>query len=196
MKRIMLTSRLIAIVILATIVALASGGCRPRGPAQSPSRDTPRPTPGTSEFASERHGIRFTYPSNWSARPDADLVLRLAPAGMGDDSAASVSLDVPKLPPHIPGMIPLGMVVDGYRDDLKKQRAGIQIDDPVATKVAGANARRVRSAWQEGGQTRVEIAVLTVHGDRVYIFRANADGADEADAGAALDSILSAVSWK
>ena len=48
---------------------------------------------------------------------------------------------------------------------------------------------------EEDGQ-HVEQAVLTVHGDRVYIFRANSAHADEADAANALGQILSSVTWE
>jgi hypothetical protein len=90
----------------------------------------------------------------------------------------------------------LGLVVNGYVDDLKERHAGIEVGKPEALKVAGANARRVRSQWEADGGTRVEDAVLTVHGDRVYIFRCNSTAADEAAAHDALEQLLDSVDWR
>jgi hypothetical protein len=174
-------------------VIAAGLGCQPRQPPAS----TPGPfaaTRPTVQFASSEHGIRLSYPAEWSPVPSDEYVLRIAPAG--DPGELSISLDVPKLPPHIPGLIPLGMVVNGYVDDLRKQDPAVKVDQPVATKVGGANARRVRSTRQSSGRTLVEEAVLTVHGDRVYIFRANADTAHGHEAQNVLIRVLTSVKWE
>ena len=161
-------------------------GCQVHRPA-----DRIATSPGLEEFGSDALRIRLSYPSRWSRASSDEYVLKLVSPAPGD---ASISLDVPKLPPHVPGFIPLGLVVNGYIDDLKKQHAGVVVSDPASMKVAGANARRVTSTWIDaGGQSRAEHAVLTVHGDRVYIFRAN--DPDE-DALQASDKILSSVKWE
>jgi hypothetical protein len=171
-----------------TLIILAAG-CRPRDPA--PPAPTQPVAAATTEFAS--HGVRFSYPADWSPVPDVDYVLRVAPRENAD--AMSIALDVPRLPPHIPGFIPLGMVVNGYVDDLRKQQAAVEIDPPVDMKLGGANARRVRSRRTMNGKTLVEDAVLAVHGDRVYILRANSEAGTGPAARDALNAILASVAW-
>src|SRR5688500_10322690 len=95
-------------------------GCQPR-PSAAPA--STRPLAMSTEFNGP--GIRLSYPSGWSPVPSAELVLLLAPSPA---SKTVVSLDVPKLPPHIPGLIPLGAVVNGYVDDLKKQDPHVNVE--------------------------------------------------------------------
>jgi hypothetical protein len=145
-------------------------------------------------FNSPEKGIRVSYPAAWQpgSGPDAGFVLWLRREG----NPSTVSLEVPKLPPHVPGLIPLGSVVNGYVNDLKKQHADLKVESPVETKVAGANARRVRSTWAQDGAPVVEDAVLTVHADRVYIFRANAREDEAAVARDALETMLHSAAWQ
>src|SRR5436190_2081500 len=122
--------------------AKASGCSRPQaaaGPVKSPSASTaPSPTApteasekdpaggaagGAGKFERPDLGVRLEWPEGWAQHKSADFVLLLRPAakGRGDEaSAPSLSLDVPDLPPHIPGMIPIGSVRNGYLDDLRK----------------------------------------------------------------------------
>ena len=181
--------------LVLTLLAPVAVGCRPRQDPPAPSRAPLATAPAVGTFTGQ--GVRLNYPTQWTPVSSNDFVLRLVPADAARHAAApAVSLDVPKLPPHIPGFIPLGAVVNGYIDDMKKQHAGVHVEESTATKVAGANARRVRSTWQQAGRTLSEDAVLTVHGDRVYIFRANAR-AEEADAArTVLDGILDSVIWE
>ena len=77
--------------------------------------------------------------------------IHMLPSGARDgDKAPAVSLEVPKLPPHIPGLIPLGSVVGGYIDDLKKQHPGVKVDDPSTNPANGRGRRGRRGA---GGET-------------------------------------------
>ncbi len=159
-------------LILVVATSCLFFGCRPKDmpPTTQPLSSAMR------EFASVEHGVRFGYPAGWSSTPTDAYVLQIV------SGSSSISLDVPKLPVHVPGFIPLGMVVNGYVDDLKKKAPAVKVEAPVALKVAGANAKRVKSS--------VEDAVLTVHGDRVYIFRATPDASD------VLDDLLRSVQWK
>jgi hypothetical protein len=52
----------------------------------------------------------------------------LVPTGVKLEDT-SISLDVPKLPPHIPGLIPIGSVRNGYLDDLKKSVGKLDTKD-------------------------------------------------------------------
>jgi hypothetical protein len=184
--------RLLSFGVLLTLFTVS---CRKSVPAIA-ARDQAANTtsPAETEFASEPLGIRLAYPANWVAATSDEFVLKIVPSDQGKStsSKSAISLDVPKLPPHIPGFIPLGLVVNGCIDDLKKQYPGVQVGKPVETKVAGATARRVRSKLN----SHVEQAILTVHGDRVYIFRGNSTIDEEANMQAALDRVLATVKWK
>jgi hypothetical protein len=193
-------------------LAAAVCGCHPKHPAPPSQRgaDTqPSADPqsagtpvaaATSEFSPPGLGIRLTYPADWRPVEQKDYALAIAPADVLRASprptSPVVSLEVPKLPPHVPGFIPLGAVVNGYIDDLKKQYPGVKVDPPASAKVAGANARRVRATWTTDGATRGEEAVLTVHGDRVYILRANAVSSEGERAREVLDAVLESARWQ
>jgi hypothetical protein len=189
--------------------AAATGGCHPKRSAPPSQRgaDTqptataaPVATPATSEFSPAGLGIHLTYPGEWRPVEQREYALAIAPAAVVQagphPTSPVVSLEIPKLPAHVPGLIPLGMVVNGYVDDMKKQYPGVKVDPPANTKVAGANARRVRSTWVAEGKTRSEEAVLTVHGDRVYILRADATAEDAARSREVLDAVLASVRWE
>jgi hypothetical protein len=198
--------------LVATIILIGVGlvmfmpGCRPKHAPPTPGPDsglqlpqqpaTQTSTPTTRPFAGP--GLQLAYSSDWqpTASGDADYALMLVPRENVNGSDVSLSVEIPKLPPHIPGMIPLGSVVKGYIDDVKKQHPGVHVEPPVATKLAGANARRVTSTWTDSGKGLSEEAVLTVRSDRVYIFRANADEPNRQRAAHALDELLGSVQWR
>lgn len=200
---------MIARVTAVLFLLLLPAGCRPKGPAGARA-DSTEPLPATTApaeagvFASAQHGFRLTYPPEWEPVPSAEFVLSLQLRGAGGVDtneagttfAAAISVDVPKLPPHIPGWIPLGLVVNGYVDDLKERYADLRLEESAPTKLAGANARRVRSTWTIDGRPQVEDAVLTARGDRVYIFRLTADSRDYARALAVYESVLRSVTWE
>ena len=190
-------------VLNGVVLVAVAAGCQPRRPVEAPGRagDLAPATAPTDvvEFARRDKGVRLSYPAGWrpAAGPDEGFILWLTPANARDDATAPVvSLEVPKLPPHIPGFIPLGSVVGGYVDDLKKQHPGVKVEDPVSTKVAGANARRVSATWDENGTPRTEDAVLTVHGDRVYLFRGNGRAGEMDDVRAVLEQVVHSVDWE
>src|SRR5438552_659890 len=72
---------------------------------------TTRSAGGT--YANVKAGIRLDYPAAWAPRPSNDFELLLTPAreAVGE---RSISLDIPDLPPHVPGMIPMALVKKGY----------------------------------------------------------------------------------
>src|SRR5687768_2920171 len=116
------------VAILLLLVFASSVGCQPRRDASARERAPLTTAPSRVAFAGP--GVRLSYPPAWTAVPSDDFVLRLVPAGAADDAASpSVSLDVPKLPPHIPGLIPLGSVVRGYVNDLKKNHPDVTVDE-------------------------------------------------------------------
>jgi hypothetical protein len=196
--------RAVATTCLSAAMLCSLVGCGPKhdGDRGDQNATTSPASPGATEgtapttkpFAGP--GIYLAYGGGWRTANDRDYALMLVPDGAAKTSDVSMSVEVPKLPPHIPGMIPLGSVVNGYVDDMKKQHADVHVQPPVATKVAGANARRVMSSWTTGGKELSEEAVLTIRGDRVYIFRANADEPNRQRATHALDQLLESVRWQ
>ena len=69
---------------------------------------------GAASYANERLGIALALPAGWTARASRDYVLELEPAGALGAGRREISVDVPDLPPHIPGLIPMGLVKNGY----------------------------------------------------------------------------------
>ena len=185
---------------VAAMVALGlGGGCSRRRP---PARPTPSPAtapaatqpfPGGT-FSRPNVGVRLDWPAGWAERPSQEFVLLLVGAG-GGDLAPSISLDVPSLPPHIPGLIPIGSVRSGYLDDLRKPVGRIRTTD-LAPPAVGATARFVRSTWtDEDGRAWQESALLIVHADRVYILRGRSLAAEEDATRAAFDEIVRSLKW-
>lgn len=198
-----------AVLASAAMLLLVGAGCR-RHPA-SAARVQPMPLPGSATtaavtsstaptirtFESTAKKIRLSYPANWTARPSKDYVLVAAPPD-GDASPSagrSISLDVPDLPPHIPGLIPMGRVEKGYVDDLKEQWPGLRVEESTSQPVAGTQARRVRSTWQTGGRARVELALIMIHADRVYIVRANGDADTQDEVRQVFDTVVGSIEW-
>jgi hypothetical protein len=135
-------------------------------------------------------------PAGWEGHPSEDYVLLIHPASVAGPGTPTISLDVPDLPFHIPGMIPIGSVRSGYLDDLRKQVGQMTVEDLPPPDVGGATARLVRSTWHPGADRTVrETALLMVHGDRVYILRGRADEAREGAMRAAFDEVVRSVRW-
>jgi hypothetical protein len=169
-------------------------------PAPAAATTTPDiaapPATAPTVFARPKLGIQLAYPSGWEARPDKDYELMLRPARSGDGGDTLMSLDVPDLPFHLPGMIPIGSVRSGYLDDLRKQAGAVTTDDLPPPDVGASAARRVRSRWTTAsGEGMEETALLMVHADRVYILRARADAGRAAETRAAFDEVVRSIRW-
>lgn len=171
-------------VILADVAA-------PPAPAAPPAT-APVALPPMIPWADKKDGVSLAYPGDWTSKEDKDYVLRLVATG----SDRTITFDVPDLPFHIPGMIPLGMVASGYTDDLKEKHADRQIDSQADHPIAGApKAKLVQTSWKQNGTKYNNIALLIVHGDHVYILAAEASDADWPASKAAFDKIAGAIQW-
>src|ERR1700734_1764694 len=84
------------------------------------SETQPTTAPNSQTFQDSGGLIRLQYPAEWKKKDDADYVLSLT------NGSQLFTLDIPDLPVHVPGMIPLSLVVNGYIDDLKKSHPGIK----------------------------------------------------------------------
>lgn len=180
----------VRILMLTGLVAIMTIGCHSR---------TARPQPPTTraverehaiEFSSPRDGFSLRYPSGWTPKPSNDFVMELHRG-----ETATISMDVPSLPPHLPGMIRLSLVENGFLDDLKKETGGVHSSDRTDISVPDAQARRITTSWSKAGTEFRQSAVLMIHADRVYILRATAP-ADQFDATSRdLDEVLKSLTW-
>jgi hypothetical protein len=175
------------------VVAVGFGCSRRHGLAAPPPATMPAAAPAARSFDRPDLGVRLDRPDGWDDQPSQDFVLLLAPAAGG---GASLSLDVPDLPLHIPGLIPIGSVRGGYLDDLRKAVGPTQTTSLTPPGVPDAAARIVRSTWTDpAGRPHQETALLLVHADRVYILRARSPAPDEPATRAAFDEIIRSLQW-
>jgi len=168
-------------------------GCRAKT-ASHPVMPVARNQAVSSTFVSEQFAVELAIPSQWASKHSADYILLLTPQEPGG-SGMSISLEVPDLPMHIPGLIPIGLVKNGYVDDLRKQHPDLQVQEQTPPKIAHAEMRLVECTWTDGGQTQHETALLIVHGDHVYILRVEAANKDYAHARAVFDAVAQSIHW-
>lgn len=163
-------------------------------PAAAPAESAGEKKEGMATFSSDKLGITFALPAGWVKKENKDYELMLVPE-KGGAEGTELTLDVPDLPPHVPGMIPIGSVRNGYVDDLKKAHPAVTVKDEPVT-VAGAKAKRVEVIWKKDGVEYQDTAVLMVHGDRVYILRAASAAKDADQVREAFDGVVKTVGWK
>ena len=174
---------------LALLTLLALVGCKHHDRA-SVSAKPAAPPPG--QFVSPNDRFSVNYAADWQRRENSENVLTVhAPTG-----SAELSIAVPNLPPHIPGLIPLGPVQNGYVDDLKKNWKSAVVENSVKTKIAGANARRFTVTARRDKTVHKLAVVAITRGDKLYIMTAEADDADFPEAQKAFDLAAQSWSWK
>jgi len=157
--------------------------------------------PTTIPFAGKHNEFYLSYPGSWVSRPNPDYVLQLVPAAVGattapaSTEAATIFFDVPDLPPHLPMMITLDRIQNGYIDDLRKSHAGLKVEESAARSVPGAQARLVRSTWQARGITYTDEALMLIHASSVYILNSDADADHQAATHAVFEQIAPTIRW-
>lgn len=167
-------------------------------PASSVATPASSPTTASTivmrSFEHKDTGLHAEYPSNWISRKDKDYELMLVPAD--GTSGKQITIDVPDLPPHFPGMIKLGLIESGFIRDLKSQHKGVHIDraeDHSAN--GGAKARLVESSWTENGKPRKQVALLMMRGEHVYILAYECDAADTPQVQQDYDKVAASLRW-
>jgi hypothetical protein len=196
-RHIMRSAPFILIALVGIVVAAAS--CRresPSHPAHAPA--TLPGAPAATSIDSERYGIHLDWPQGWTPRHSDDFVLELVPSDRGESAggASTISLDVPSLPPHLPGMIKIGLVANGFLDDLKKEQKSLQVVEQKDVVMPDATARRISTKWKgSDGTEYVQDALLIVHKDRVYIIRGTAPGKDAQSVHDAFERVLGSLKW-
>ena len=143
-----------------------------------------------------KSGISLAYPVGWIAVPDKDYELLLKPvAPISAEGNPVITLDVPELPFHLPGMIPMGLVKKGYLDDLKTQVGPTLRTREESTVVAESKAVLVSSTWQKDGKELSDVALIIVHSDHVYILRVATDAAGQSVNRGVFEEIAKSVRW-
>jgi hypothetical protein len=179
------------------VLSLASAGCPPRSAPAPTTLASPAPaTQASNKYDNAKFGLDITEPAGYSPKPSDDYDLLLVPAKAPATPIDFLSLEAPDLPVHIPGFIPLNMVVSGYIDDLKKSHANLTVDENQAYTIPDAKASIVQSHWPDGQTTDMESAILIVHGDHVFILRADADAAGKAKTLQDYDAFVKSLQWK
>lgn len=191
---------------IALLVAVAVTSCRRFGRGSGPSpatepaaqdlkKSAPAPTatqPVDQNYENSKAGIKLQYPSNWKPKPSNDDVVLLVPSA---SDARTISLDEPSLPAHLPGLIPIGLVQNGYLDDLKKKHPGLKTEEQVEDDPRGNKGRLVHTSWASDGKTMDEVTLLTVHGDHVYLLSLDTDRAQYPADRAVFDKIAKSLQW-
>lgn len=163
--------------------------------AAKPATSAPAATRASGgKFDGSKWGFTAEYPAGWTLKPSQNYEMFLVPAGTAQ-SDTSVSVDVPDLPPHIPGMIPFRLVKNGYTDDLTKSHPDVQTRDETAPPVPNAKAALVTSTWKVAGKPVSETALILLHADHVYIIRAHDDPSTEKETRAAFDAVVKSLNW-
>ena len=148
----------------------------------------------TTTYRSPVGDIQFDYPSDW--KPDATQSSTFAvqaPANLGH---SWLNLDVPKLPWHPAGMISLDMVASGYESDLKKNQIHDAVrEEDCSLSIPNAKARRIISHGHDHGKMLIDMAVILIHADRVYILSTDSDDAGRASARKTLDNAVASLKW-
>jgi hypothetical protein len=170
-------------------LALAAAPAVLAAPPTSAPSAPPATAPASRGFNDPAGLIHIVYGADWQVHPDPDYVLSLM------SGARTFTLDIPDLPPHIPDMIPLGLVVNGYIDDLKKAHPGVKIDEETPPKIAKARARQLHSSWTEKNVPTAEIATLVVHGDHVFILRMASPADQLSSARNSYGDIMESLRW-
>lgn len=177
----------------AIVFALITGACQPRPPG---SAYAPADSPVHTD---PRLGFSLSIPHGWTAQPTDTLALLLLPTKSSSAadpvSAASLSLDVPRLPPHLPGMIRMSLVQNGFVKDLRERFGEVTVIDERPADVPDAQARMLLLSWRDDGQPFMQRAVLMIHAGRVYIFRGTSAAEDFATVDRAFGLVLRSLAW-
>jgi hypothetical protein len=178
-------------------VALAIVFCGCSATAASPLPATSQPS---TQPAVNGIGFSANCPPDWKLiSKGGDYAMDAVPAAtsgdVNDPAVSTIAIEVPVLPMHIPGFIPLGGVASGYVSDLKKKYPDLTVDDRSNVKLDGANARRIVSSFQNHGKPWRDLAVVAVHGDHVYVITADCDASTLDSTQTAFDALVASVKW-
>lgn len=175
------------------VLALMASGCQPRSPAPTAT------VPDTMTYTDSRFEFSVRVPPGWQAEPTDEFALLVSPAGDPSGAArgseVSLSIDVPRLPPHLPGMIRLSLVQNGFINDVEKRFDELAVLEDRAADVHDAESRMLLLSWLDDGRQFKQRAVLMIHAGRVYILRATAPVESFGTVDEALEGMLNSLEW-
>jgi len=177
--------------ILAVAVA---AGCAAQPVATTRPTTTIAAMAGVTWFQDATSQMRFAYPDSWHPVKD-DTVLTLVPAGESKIGMHTVVIDEPDLPPHFPGLIPLGLVEAGFVADVQSRYKQVTLTPSTERLLAGVKGRFVQAKGRGDLGERVVVALLCVRGDHVFLIDAETDAAGAAAARAAFETVVSSMQW-
>jgi hypothetical protein len=179
------------------LVPVLSLSCKSENqPARPTPPITPQPDqhqPNQQLYQNPTDGIEFQYPSNWKASTPKETEYRFTSPDA--KSPVELTLDVPKLPWHPPGWIPIDSVRDGYVDDAKKKISNAQASNLPDPGIPDAKSHRVKITGQTNGKPAINEAALIVHNDKVYILSIETDPGSYPAAQKALDQAVATLRW-
>lgn len=165
--------------------------------ATAPSVDPAKPNDSLGgKFTFAPAGVELSWPNGWKQTQKESYEWAIVPADDKHGADCWISLDVPTLPFHPPGMIPISRVESGYVDDLKKQFGKLDTKELTPPTISNAKERFVRCAWQKDGQNMQQTALLLVHDDHVYIVRSRSDVDHEQPTRETFDAVVASITWK
>jgi hypothetical protein len=191
-----------AAVIMAMACCLMACGCEHRAAkaADPPAATHPAATEASGDgviFRDARHGFSVKYPRGWARRKgdSAEDVLTID-KDPDKHTEPEVTIDVPKLPPHIPGMIPLSAVESGYVDDVKKRMKNVSVVESKPVKVDGAPARRFVLCGEDKDGKRKLVVLAILKGDHLYMVGGEGPADEFETVEAAFEQVSKSWKWK
>jgi hypothetical protein len=147
-------------------------------------------------FKSKPSAIQFDYPGDWVADKAATACFAVHCPNSPKAGHATLCLDIPKLPWHMAGLLSVNMVASGYISDLKKH----QIQDAVVKEqcpitAGGCTGQRITCCGHTNGNPSMDIAVILIHADQVFILSADSDDAGFETASKTLDAAVASLKW-
>jgi hypothetical protein len=158
------------------------------------------PTSAPTPFTSTQFGFAVQLPADWAiVKGDPDDAVSLAPQSQANakdlSKVPSLNITVPALPMHIPGMIPVGSVANGYVSDIRKEHPDWHQDERVPVTFPAASARRIISTFSQDGATWRDMVLCIVHKDRVFLLVADCPVGDYPATRAAFDEMAASLKW-
>ena len=201
-----------AVLICCAALVILSGGAMVSSapPATGPSetKNNPATSPTPVAYDGSKEGFRLSYPPDWKPKKSDDFTLLLLPAQAPDSKAkdtdlagSKMSVDVPDLPPHLPGMITLTPMEWNFVADQKKRFADVKVTEKTDLKIPKTSARRLvlaghaKNADGSAGAPYTVVTLLEIHADRVYLVSAEAKTDDYPAVRAAFDQVVASMTW-
>ncbi len=143
------------------------------------------------DFVAAKNGFALKYPAGWQAIKGPEVL------DIEQKSFAHrlLTVDVPFIPPHLPGMITLARIEKGFWDDLKKRMSNVQIISSGPQTMVESQARRLKATAMQGDVPMSIDAVVAMRKEHVYILSSETDTPGAADGDAALEMILTSWKW-